>query len=640
MNASVNAISPYGSANVFTVNENFSASMNGILEYSVQLFDAFSATKLTLASTNVNHTAGESPSFGVYANQTSGNRILFIDDTAIGNDTFYGNLSNSNSYSDNIITTVSGNITAGSDEVLAVAYTDLYGNLATNYNATGNIQLTAGTPAPGNSGNGSVPVYGTAALTNSTSSISVTLYDSTGSSQIGISATSAGNTVNLNTTSLLSIVDEGSEYGIAFMTSTGDNTITDATSLTDDGSRPVSLGVANSALDDVYVGVIDQYGNLVSNPANGTITITGNATTNSTTLQNSVTVNISGNTDSNGLIYFDPSDDNLKLIITSPSSGCVMLDALHSGGLTSGNVSSNEFVLGNSTPPSVSVTYPNGGESFYPGDVNVGWTVVDTDLGTNSSSNTVVSISLDGGVTWSENIATLPNDTYNFSWTVSENHITDMGLIRVQVTDDSGNLGEDVSNGTFSVSPSTSVIDYVVGDVNDPQVTVNFREPVYSDTGSTLISSDLVYSTGLNVSSFTHELGARTASVTFQSNLTSANITASNIGAKSGEVSKNSSGANPYTSGIAIASVNIRQLHVEELGVNYTTATSNLNLFGLRLVGWDDNGASYGDSRLLSKINVTIQERKMEPLILVILLFLLITQKILVLVYSMVVETH
>ncbi len=97
-------------------------------------------------------------------------------------------------------------------------------------------------------------------------------------------------------------------------------------------------------------------------------------------------------------------------------------------------------------PPEVTLTRPQGGETFTAGETeDVLWT---TSAGEDPVDHVSLFYSPDGGSMWNT-IETEIGDTGSYTWTVPNEHSSDC-LFRVQVRDTSGRTAEDVS-GTFSI---------------------------------------------------------------------------------------------------------------------------------------------------------------------------------------------
>jgi hypothetical protein len=117
------------------------------------------------------------------------------------------------------------------------------------------------------------------------------------------------------------------------------------------------------------------------------------------------------------------------------------------------------------TPPVVTVTAPNGGESLTAGSpVTVAWTSSSNDFVLTGQD---IHLSSDGGATFSATIGTgllgtvqgfgaittgLPGTAQSFSWTPTGSDATSRGRIRVTASDAAGNSGQDTSNSNFNVT--------------------------------------------------------------------------------------------------------------------------------------------------------------------------------------------
>ena len=116
------------------------------------------------------------------------------------------------------------------------------------------------------------------------------------------------------------------------------------------------------------------------------------------------------------------------------------------------------------TPPTVTVTSPNGGENLGPNTtVTVYYTATDP------SGVPVVSISLsdNGGSTWKPVAHDVPN-TGSYSWFVP-NRPGSNNLIRIHATDGAGNPGQDVSNASFTIPATiTGVVPTTLRDMDMP----------------------------------------------------------------------------------------------------------------------------------------------------------------------------
>jgi len=109
------------------------------------------------------------------------------------------------------------------------------------------------------------------------------------------------------------------------------------------------------------------------------------------------------------------------------------------------------------TPPSVTVDAPNGGESFRGGSTTtIQWSATDAESGVDSVD---IAYSSDGGANWSTVVTSTANDG-RYDWTVPTDNTTD-ALIRVTATDGAGNTANDTSNATFTVDSASPTVQSV-----------------------------------------------------------------------------------------------------------------------------------------------------------------------------------
>jgi hypothetical protein len=114
------------------------------------------------------------------------------------------------------------------------------------------------------------------------------------------------------------------------------------------------------------------------------------------------------------------------------------------------DVSDSLFTIADDVPPAVTVTSPNGGETWYIGDTeDITWTATDSH-GVDSVS---IYYSTYGGSDWTRIASQEPNDGI-FAWTVPDT-ITSMALVKVVAYDPSLNAGEDQSDALFDITDGT-----------------------------------------------------------------------------------------------------------------------------------------------------------------------------------------
>ena len=100
-------------------------------------------------------------------------------------------------------------------------------------------------------------------------------------------------------------------------------------------------------------------------------------------------------------------------------------------------------------PPSVTVTFPNGGEQLE-GSSRIEWTADDPDPGETELLDILVEFSADSGGSWRE-IFNPRKDTSSLFWDLGLVEKGDEYLVRVTAFDTSGLSASDTSDSTFSV---------------------------------------------------------------------------------------------------------------------------------------------------------------------------------------------
>jgi len=105
-----------------------------------------------------------------------------------------------------------------------------------------------------------------------------------------------------------------------------------------------------------------------------------------------------------------------------------------------------------STPPEVTVLYPNGGENLKAGDTcTIRWLAQDNFVTDDASVD--ISLSQDHGATFTESLGSGLGNTGEYRIIWPENINSDEALIRVKVTDMAGMTGTGLSDTPFSVRP-------------------------------------------------------------------------------------------------------------------------------------------------------------------------------------------
>ena len=115
---------------------------------------------------------------------------------------------------------------------------------------------------------------------------------------------------------------------------------------------------------------------------------------------------------------------------------------------------------GGGTTPAVTVTSPNGGESWLAGSSQaITWSSANV-------ANVKLEYSADAGATWSTVAASVPASPASFAWTVPS-ATTTSGLVRVS---DVASATSDVSNATFSVTAASTPAKIIINEImaNEP----------------------------------------------------------------------------------------------------------------------------------------------------------------------------
>lgn len=168
-----------------------------------------------------------------------------------------------------------------------------------------------------------------------------------------------------------------------------------------------------------------------------------------------VTLNIDYSSDSgstwNSIATGEANDGSFLWDTTSVADGTnyrIRLTA-SDGSLTSSDVSSSDFEVRNSTanhPPTVTVTYPNGGETLS-GNQNITWVASDPDGDTVSIK---LEYSADSGATWNT-IASAVSNSGSYQWDTSS--VANGSSYEIRVTASDGkDSASDSSDAVFSVS--------------------------------------------------------------------------------------------------------------------------------------------------------------------------------------------
>ena len=199
------------------------------------------------------------------------------------------------------------------------------------------------------------------------------------------------------------------------------------------------------------------------------------------------------------------SDDNTHQSVSLPSSvmGTVYVKVVDTD-RTKGNSSLDrvyidEMFFESSTipdtiPPEVTVTSPNGGESWYAGTVHkITWDASDN-VGI---SSTDIDYTYDGGTNWYD-VAALSGNPGEYNWTVP-NTPSNQCLVRVSCVDGASNSGSDVSDNYFTILESVETPMFVesIGmrlKLAGPNVTAYAKPKVVEDAvGTPVLEGVTIY---------------------------------------------------------------------------------------------------------------------------------------------------
>ncbi len=105
--------------------------------------------------------------------------------------------------------------------------------------------------------------------------------------------------------------------------------------------------------------------------------------------------------------------------------------------------------------PTVTVTFPNGGETVNGGSVaNITWTATDPN-GDDTIQRFEIRLSTDGGATFPDQgviALNVPGNVRTFAWAVPIGVNTNTARIRITAVDNAGGTGQDDSNANFTIS--------------------------------------------------------------------------------------------------------------------------------------------------------------------------------------------
>jgi hypothetical protein len=164
------------------------------------------------------------------------------------------------------------------------------------------------------------------------------------------------------------------------------------------------------------------------------------------------------------------------IVPDSPTVDALVRVKAYDGAGNSGvDASDAAFTIADETSPTVTVTSPNGGETWDVGTAyDITWTA-----GDKAVTSIDIDYSIDGGASWLP-VATGEANDGTYSWTVPAPS-TGEALVRVTAYDGAGNAGSDSSDAVFVIEDLTGVDDPMAG-LTRPMVMQNQPNPFNPNT--------------------------------------------------------------------------------------------------------------------------------------------------------------
>ena len=161
----------------------------------------------------------------------------------------------------------------------------------------------------------------------------------------------------------------------------------------------------------------------------------------------------------------------------SPSSqALVRVTATDAASNPGADASDADFALADQTAPAITITVPNGGETWGVGESHdVTWTATDN-VGVTAVD---LYVSVDGGANWTP-IVTGHANTGTYTWVVNSASGSQT-LVRGVAHDAAGNVSNDASNAAFVVQPTTGVTNGAIAFAN-PTLVGNRPNPFVQST--------------------------------------------------------------------------------------------------------------------------------------------------------------
>ncbi len=259
-------------------------------------------------------------------------------------------------------------------------------------------------------------------------------------------------------------------------------------------SNQVAIRVSdasNAAINDISNNPLNVYppsltftslapGEVLTPGATKAITWTYNFYNGNVTLEYSVDNGVNWTAISAGTLY--PYTGTYNWIVPNENSAEVKVRIISDYSALA-NKESAVFTIGTPPTPTITITAPNGGESWEIGtEQNITWTQQNIP----GTDNIQIRLATDGGVSYSELLAEGAASTFNGSYTwIVAGSPTSMARIAVQ---NSTQLGAyDYSNANFSLTATSPNIQVSGGDLNGNSELIFTNVPVGKPTPSTFI---------------------------------------------------------------------------------------------------------------------------------------------------------
>jgi beta-lactamase superfamily II metal-dependent hydrolase len=194
--------------------------------------------------------------------------------------------------------------------------------------------------------------------------------------------------------------------------------------------------------------------------------ITWNATDNVGVTANKIDYSIDGG--SSWLPVYDWAAGNPGsyswIVPGTLSTQCrVRVQCRDSASLIGADYSDANFTIHDGTPPEVTLSLPNGGESWSVASVhNITWSATDNII----VSSYKIDYSTDGGTGWISVIDWTSGNPGTYPWPIPNTPST-LCLVRISSRDGVENIASDISDAVFAIDTTSGQCEYIVGDINN-----------------------------------------------------------------------------------------------------------------------------------------------------------------------------